>query len=340
VSNRRSGRAREGRRRPCQQHQSADCVTAPRVGESGAGYQRRRRQQQQQRRRWRSGEGGGSRHDDRRPSCMNGHRLLRFPPSRGLLRDSERDKFPSPRGSLSLCAGGCSPAALSGSRGANPGGPAEPAQPVPAPAVPGPGGGVARGPCALAAHSRRFRVSAPGTSPPAAAPLSRRARPARLETSCDSANPESGSESGSRTRNPDSPPRPGPARRETRRDSARPVSEADGPIAAPTPIPQRRAGRVGRGARGRRPAPRAPRPRAKCAPRAPRPRAPPPKWASRVTPQPGRDPPGPALPDRRLRSSPGPGRPLPCPPQVPQDCRDKARLGQHYAFLAALAFPA
>ncbi len=39
--------------------------------------------------------------------------------------------------------------------------------------------------------------------------------------------------------------------------------------------------RVGRGARGRRPAPRAPRPRAKSTPRAPRPRAPPPKRASR-----------------------------------------------------------
>jgi hypothetical protein len=46
--------------------------------------------------------------------------------------------------------------------------------------------------------------------------------------------------------------------------------------------------------------------------------APPPKWASRVTPQPVRDPPGPALPDRRLRRSSGPGRPSPCALQVPR----------------------
>ncbi len=49
------------------------------------------------------------------------------------------------------------------------------------------------------------------------------------------------------------------------------------------------SGWVGRGARGRRPAPRAPRPLGKCAPCAPRPRAPPPKWASWVTLQAGRD---------------------------------------------------
>jgi hypothetical protein len=48
--------------------------------------------------------------------------------------------------------------------------------------------------------------------------------------------------------------------------------------------------RVGRGARGCRPAPRAPRPRAKCAPRAPRPRAPLPKWASWVTQHPATHP--------------------------------------------------
>ncbi len=57
-------------------------------------------------------------------------------------------------------------------------------------------------------------------------------------------------------------------------------------------------------------------PAPKCAPRAPRPRAPRSKWASRVTQQPG--PTGPALPDRRLRRSPCPGRPLPCALRVPR----------------------
>jgi hypothetical protein len=51
---------------------------------------------------------------------------------------------------------------------------------------------------------------------------------------------------------------------------------------------------------------------------APRPRAPPPKWVSRVTQQPGRDPPGPALQDRMLRRSTGPGLQLPCEQQVPR----------------------
>jgi hypothetical protein len=107
------------------------------------------------------------------------------------------------------------------------------------------------------------------------------------------------------------------------------------------------AGLAGR----RRPAPRAPRSRAKCAPRAPgrpapraprRPRAPPTKWASWVTQhcqQPGRDL---ALPDRKLRRSPGTPKLAPQAPRRPGrgrkffDRRAAARLGHHCAGLAAL----
>ncbi len=137
--------------------------------------------------------------------------------------------------------------------------------------------------------------------------------------------------------------------REGGRDDGR---EREGARERPKAGAKAGAGRVGRGTLGRRPAPpskcapRAQHPRANCAPRGPHRRAPPPHWASWVTQQPGRDPPGPALADRRLHRSPGPGWPLPFAPQVPwrpgrcrkfRDGRAAVWLGHHCACLPALA---
>ncbi len=138
---------------------------------------------------------------------------------------------------------------------------------------------------------------------------------------------------------------------------------APGTVGRPIRASLRAAGRtdrarVRRGARGRRPAPtpRAPEQKQRPAPRAPRVGrgAPPPKWASRVTQQLGRDPP-----------EPGPAQPCPAQlsriagctahparagqsqvPLLPGRCskfrkgRAVVRLGHYCACLAALASPA